>query len=99
MPPEPTPVSPLTCARCAAELQPGSGAFFQVTVEALADPTPPVCPDADLESIQREIRRLYARLQNLAEEEALGQVYQRLLLYLCVPCYREWIGFLGGMRE
>ena len=31
---------PLFCARCAAELQPGSGRFYHVTIEAVADPAP-----------------------------------------------------------
>ncbi len=36
-----TVTAPLFCARCARELQPGAGDFFQVTIEAIADPFPP----------------------------------------------------------
>jgi hypothetical protein len=73
-------------------LTPGSGNFYCVTIEAVADPTPPTVSAEDLARDHRkEIERLLAQLEGLSEEEALAQVYRRLTLYLCGPCYRQWI--------
>jgi hypothetical protein len=84
--------SPLLCARCAAELQPGAGNFYRVTIEAVADPTPPDVTAADLaRDHRREIERLIARMAGVSQQEALDQVCRRLILYLCGPCYRVWI--------
>jgi hypothetical protein len=30
-------------------------------------------------------------MAGVSEQEALDQVYRRLVLYLCGPCYRVWI--------
>jgi hypothetical protein len=38
-----------------------------------------------------EIERLINRMRELSEQELLDQVYRRLLLHLCGPCYRRWI--------
>jgi hypothetical protein len=73
-------------------LTPGSGNFYRVTIEAVADPTPPAIADEDLARDHRaEIERLLAQLEGLSEEEALAQVCRRLTLHLCGPCYRQWI--------
>ena len=46
----------------------------------------------DLESdLRQQIEQLLARMQGLFEQEALDQVYRRLTLYLCLPCYQRWI--------
>ena len=45
---------PLFCARCTAALQPGAGHFFQVTIEAVADPTPPAFTAEDLAADVRQ---------------------------------------------
>jgi hypothetical protein len=84
--------SPLLCARCAAELTPGSGDFYVVRIEAVADPTPPSFSEEDLNRDHRaEIQRLVKQMRDLSERELLDQVYRRLVLCLCGPCYREWI--------
>jgi hypothetical protein len=91
-PPSPADQGPLLCRRCGAELRPGSGDFYLVTIEAVADPTPPTVSAEDLAADHREqIERLLAQLAHLTEEEALAQVYRRLTLHLCGPCYRRWI--------
>jgi hypothetical protein len=82
----------LTCRRCGVELRPGAGNFYQVIIEAMADPAPPTISDEDLAADTRaEIERLLTQLASLTEEEALAQVYRRLTLYLCGRCYRDWI--------
>jgi hypothetical protein len=83
---------PLLCARCGAELAPGKGNFYVVQIEALADPSPPSFSDEDLQHDPRaEIERLIEQMRNSSERELLDQVYRRLVLYLCGPCYRQWI--------
>jgi|SRR5438067_2301473 len=84
--------APLFCARCAAELRPGAGNFYQVTIDAVADPAPPrgevVPPAADL---RREIEQLLKQMEGVSEREALDQVHRRLVLHLCATCYGPWI--------
>jgi hypothetical protein len=90
--PSTTDLVPLLCRRCGAGLTPGSGDFYVVTIEAVADPTPPTISAEDLAADhRRQIEQLLAQLAGLSEEEALAQVYRRLTLYLCGPCYRQWI--------
>jgi len=84
--------APLACARCGAELWPGAGNFYQVTIEAVADPTPPTISAAELAAdVRAQIEELLARLEGLSEEEAMKQVYRRLTFHLCGACYRQWI--------
>jgi hypothetical protein len=86
------PLATVFCARCAAELHPGAGDFFQVTIEALADPSPPVVEDPDdPNAIRRQIESLLERLGDVTAQEALDQVYRRLVIHLCGPCCRVWI--------
>ena len=81
----------LWCARCRAMLRPGSGSFYRVTIEAVADPTPPAFTAEDLAAdVRQEIERVLARLEGESEQEALDQVYCRRTLHLCVRCYRRW---------
>jgi len=90
---------PVICARCAAELWPGSGSFYRVAIEAVADPAPPVVTADDLaRDHRREIERLIARLAAVSAQEAMDQVHRRLTLYLCGPCYRTWIEDPAGAR-
>jgi hypothetical protein len=82
----------LLCARCGAELTPGKGDFYVVRIEALADPSPPQFSEEDLQHDHRaEIERLIEQMRNLSEQELTDQVYRRLVLYLCGPCYHRWI--------
>jgi hypothetical protein len=83
---------PVFSARCTAALRPGAGDSYLVTILAVADPAPPVFAGSETaEDIHREIERLLAGLEGITAQEALDQVYRRLTLYLCAPCYRAWI--------
>jgi len=83
---------PLCCHRCGVELTPGRGDFYLVRIEALADPTPPSFSAEDLDrDAKAEIRQLLQQMEDLSAQEAMDQVYRRLVLYLCGPCYRDWI--------
>ena len=90
--PDQADLSPLPCARCGAELTPGKGNFYLVRIEALADPAPPSFSAEDMAHDPRaEIERLIEQMRGLSEQELMDQVYRRLVLYLCGPCYRQWI--------
>jgi hypothetical protein len=73
-------------------LQPGSGNLYLVKIESFCDPAPPAFSEEDLRRDPREeIRRLLEDLRGVSGQEAMDQVYRRLTLYLCGPCYRAWI--------
>jgi hypothetical protein len=83
---------PLFCARCSGELKPGSGGYYLVTVEAVADPAGPEISDDDLQGdIEGEIRKLISTMEQMPASEAMDQVHRRLNFCLCTPCYRTWI--------
>ncbi len=88
------PLSYLFCDRCLKQLVPGRGEFFEVRIEAVADPTPPDL-DADLSSDPDELRQRYekllAHLKHVSPAEARDQVYRRVLITLCNQCYGTWI--------
>jgi hypothetical protein len=89
---QPADLITLFCARCMAELEPGIGSFYRVTIEAVADPTPPTIPAEELSTdIRKRIEHLLQQMQDLSAQEATDQVYRRLILYLCGSCYRTWI--------
>jgi hypothetical protein len=46
------------CARCVLELQPASSNLYRVTIEAVADPTPPIPPDLQGRKDRLQARRL-----------------------------------------
>ena len=82
----------LLCHRCGTELTPGSGQFFIVHIEAVADPTPPeITADELRRDLRRDMARLVAQMRDRSERELLDDVYRRLTITLCGPCYRTWI--------
>ncbi len=84
-----TTVERLSCSHCGISLQPGSGNFYRVTIEAVADPT--FSAEDQGTDLRQEIERLLARLEVLSEQEAMNQIYRRLVLFLCGRCYRRWV--------
>jgi hypothetical protein len=66
---------------------------LSVYIEAFADPAPPniVDENLDAEAIRRRLADLYKQLEGTSAQEAMDQVYRRLTLHLCTPCYRAWI--------
>ncbi len=82
----------LLCHRCGVEVHPGRAEFYVVRIEAFADPTPPEITDEDLKrDLRTEIERLAEQLDALSEQEAMDQVYRRLVICLCTRCYNQWI--------
>ena len=41
--------------------------------------------------LEKEIESLVEQASRLTEQELMDQVYRRLILVLCTPCYRHWI--------
>jgi hypothetical protein len=87
----------LFCARCAAELKPGT--FYVVRIEAFADPSVQA-PQKELsaEQIRSQIERLVKQLADVSEREAMDQVHRQLTLHLCQGCYRLWIENPAGIN-
>lgn len=89
--------APLFCDRCSTELVPGKGNFYVVKIEAVADPSPPVFDEEDLNKDPlQEIDSLIERAREMSQQELLDQVYRRVTIYLCLPCYTEWIEHPAG---
>jgi hypothetical protein len=84
---------PPFCDSCSRVLTPGQGEFYIVRIEAVADPTPPVVADEyqDPDEIRQQISVLFEKLNDLSEQEAMDQVFRRVVLYLCNACYGRWI--------
>jgi hypothetical protein len=70
----------------------GEGRFYVVRIEAFADPTPPsVCDTESLGDIAADWERLLDEIREMSEQELLDQVYRKMVLHLCIDCYRNWI--------
>lgn len=83
---------PLFCDRCTRQVTPGEGDFYVVRIEAVADPTPPtLAEDARRRDLGKEIEHLIDQMRDLSQQELLDQVYRRVTIFLCVPCYQQWI--------
>lgn len=85
---------PLFCDRCSRVVNPGRGEYYVVRIEAVADPTPSKIGDEDQddpEHTRRELTALFESLEDLSEQEAMDQVFRRVVLHLCNMCYSEWI--------
>ncbi len=83
---------PLFCDRCSTQLVAGKGDFLVVKIEAVADPSPPVIDaDATESWSPREFEQLVETAREMSGQELLDQVYRRMTLFLCRPCYNRWI--------
>ena len=83
---------PLLCTKCLKTVELGRGEFYVVAIEAVADPTPPTFDGNDLRRDYRaDWREIVAVLQDTSPQEALDQVYRRVVIHLCNACYRDWI--------
>jgi hypothetical protein len=83
--------SPLFCAKCLSKLTPGTGDFFVVRIEAVADPTPPTFSEEDLQrDHRRDFESLVKQMTDFSERELMDQVYRRTVIHLCNRCFDEW---------
>jgi hypothetical protein len=82
----------LLCHHCGATLHPGSGDFYEVRIEAVADSSPPKITAEQLAAASVEsMRELIDQMKDSSEQELMDQVYRRLVIHLCRPCYVIWI--------
>ncbi|MFN7730538.1 MAG: hypothetical protein ACK5OB_01455 [Pirellula sp.] len=79
------------CDRCLCQVEEGKGAFFQVAIDAVADPTPPNLDAMEDEDPGVAYRKLLAKLHRLSEREAMEQVHRRRIFSLCNPCLETWL--------
>ena len=80
------------CHRCGALLTPGEGSFYLVRIEAYADPTGPKADDdRTAGEAALEIECAIEQMREMSQQELMDQVYRRMVLYLCRPCYTTWI--------
>ena len=84
--------SGLICHRCSCLLTCGEGSFYVVRIEAFADPSPPTLDTSNpSKHLATEINELIEQMSDLSEQELMDQVYRRLVLLMCRPCYEGWI--------
>jgi hypothetical protein len=82
----------LLCHRCGLELHPGSGDFYEVRIEAVADPSPPrVTAEMLAEASAESMRAIVNSMKDFSEQELMDQVYRRMMIHLCRACYVTWI--------
>ena len=85
-------MSDVLCSRCLKVLEPGRGDFYEVTIDAVADPSPPIIEPGDLRrDLSSDWREIVTQLRDTSPQEALDQVYRRVVIHLCNGCFREWI--------
>ncbi|MCH8823166.1 MAG: hypothetical protein IH984_06615 [Planctomycetes bacterium] len=82
----------LICHSCSSVLTCGEGSFYVVKIEAFADPSPPnLDSNKPSKHLSTEINELIEQMSDLSEQELMDQVYRRLILLMCRPCYELWI--------
>ena len=82
----------LHCKRCSKEVHPGRGDYYLVRIDAVADPQPPIFTDEDLaQDVGSEIERLIRQMKSMSEQQLERQVFRHIAIYLCVPCFNQWI--------
>lgn len=90
----------MLCARCLTELEPGTGSFYVVRIEAVCDPTPPrLDEELDRAEIRRQLEETLAALSKLSAREAMDEVRRTLTIHLCRPCFTEWIEDPAGRED
>ncbi len=82
------------CARCLRTMTEGRGEFFEVRIEAIADPTPPILDghqELDVASVRSEYEELVGALRDTSAREAQDQVHRQVMISLCNRCFVDWI--------
>ena len=89
----------LVCDRCSKPLVSGRGDFYLVRIDAVADPNAPEMEPLDEHEIARRIDALLKQLAGMSHEEAMKQVIEHKMIYLCCACYRAWMANPVGSRS
>lgn len=83
--------SPTVCSRCKTELTRKNAYFYNISIEAIADPTPVYDPQLTAEQITAELDKVFRQLSDVSESEAMDHVHKHMKIRLCVRCYIIWI--------
>jgi hypothetical protein len=83
---------PLFCAHCLASLTPGAGNFWVISIDAVADPTPPEFTEEDLRrDLRSEFAEVVRQMQDTSPLEAMDQVHRHMVIHLCNRCFETWM--------
>lgn len=87
----------LFCAKCQSALAPGSGNFWEVRIDAVADPWPPEFTEEDFASdVQSQWADTLEQLKDLSPREAMDQVHRHTIIHLCNRCFASWYEHPAG---
>jgi hypothetical protein len=82
------------CARCLQTVSEGRAEFYEVRIEAVADPSPPILDPLPQPGSDSEIEargQLKDALREMSSQEAQDQVHRHVTLSLCNRCFHDWI--------
>lgn len=87
------------CDRCLRTVSEGRGEFYEVRIEAVADPSPPDMNaenGLNAEELRNEIDQIVESLEDVSPQEAQDQVMRTLVMSLCNDCFSGWIDDPAG---
>lgn len=80
------------CDRCLKEVSEGTGSFYEVRAQIVADPTPPTLdPKLETSEILRRYQETLAELEHTHPGDALDGVVRSRVWTLCNPCLEIWL--------
>lgn len=80
------------CDRCLKEVSEGTGSFYEIRAQIVADPTPPTLdPTLDPSEILRRYEETLAELEQANPRDALDGVVRWRVWTLCNPCLEIWL--------
>ena len=81
------------CARCSCVLISGKHAFFEIKIEAIADPGTPDLADLDeaYDDPKQAYLDLISELENVSPQEAMDGVAASRVIFLCGKCFPGWM--------
>jgi hypothetical protein len=95
--PDPEPAG--LCDRCLKELFGGRGEFYEVTIDARVDSSPPILDTPrklTLEEMNEQWGKVIQQLESTPQVDAENQVHCRRRLLLCASCFHDWIDSPAG---
>ncbi len=80
------------CHRCGTIMKSGGPLFYVVRIEAFPLPEMPAISELELERDYKDVlAELLEQMKGMSSQELMDQVYRRLTVHLCPPCYQQWI--------
>jgi hypothetical protein len=70
----------------------GTGSFYEIRAQIVADPTPPILdPTPEPSEILRRYQETLAELEQTRPSDALDGVVRHRVWTLCNPCLEVWL--------